>query len=78
MKRGGFSGLSVWWYRYWRYGPYSGINSAFVGGDGAGFPAYLFGGTDIGDTAPTVVQILAIALLVGINYAFLHRLHKQL
>jgi hypothetical protein len=26
---------------------------AFVGGDGAGFPVYLFGGADIRDRAPT-------------------------
>ena len=25
----------------------------FISGDGAGFPAYLFGGTDIGEPAPT-------------------------
>jgi|GEM_PF-2171363 hypothetical protein len=24
------------------------------GGDGAGFPAYLFGGTDVGEPAPTL------------------------
>jgi hypothetical protein len=30
------------------------INWEFMGGDGAGFPACLFGGTDVGESAPTL------------------------
>ncbi|MEY3867937.1 MAG: hypothetical protein RLZZ338_1828 [Cyanobacteriota bacterium] len=42
----------------------NGINSPFVGGEGAGFLACLFDGTDIGEPAPTVVQILTIRPLL--------------
>mgnify|MGYP001806202263 FL=1 len=31
------------------------------GGDGAGFPAYLFGGTDVGEPAPTVHFLISFS-----------------
>jgi len=39
----------------------SGASVSLVGGDGAGFLAYLFGDTDMGEPAPTrIIRIIRI------------------
>jgi hypothetical protein len=48
----------------------------YVGGDGAGFLAYLFGGEDIGEPAPTEIDARVVFGLGWVEVALLS--HQEL